>query len=511
MAKMSVDIYSLCDIINNMKVEDVNKTDDVDKFVEKVKYYHEHKDEIKHQKRKEEYLTNQREYGEFLENNTYVGKILKENGYQIFDIRQAQEDFRKVMKLDKINEIAGVYHTTKFKKDMPVKTEHIERITKANYWNAFYEPIWENLSDSEKIKSLEWMFEDINEKYNLGIKQIDYFIPNDLDTLDMIPEKDLPNTGGAFVNSEDNVEKILFLNLDFLSEPLSFFKMPATLAHELMHARQKKYVSNFNYENPRDFYTLSQTEFGKISFFELSLQYKLNDATEFALYRVCQSEKTAELMALKTISKFKKLNEQKFGKNKLIDKSIDASFNVLKNDILFEDTAKTGKKNHKRFEQTLGIVTNEQVVLHGQSENLLKLIILKNFYDFEKQALVYSQECTKKEIYSLKEDFKNNKIGFDEFNKKSSDLKDEYDRLTFEIYDDEEKLSFIKSTFISTLKNGKLPEDFDEKKEFAVLNLIEEPKKEYSLPKWLHEDEDKKSKHINSQKKKYEKLFENIK
>ena len=41
---------------------------------------------------------------------------------------------------------------------------------------------------------------------------------------------------------------------------------------------------------------------------------------------------------------------------------------------------------------------------------------------------------------------------------------------------------------METLEKGKLPNSFDIKK-FDVLNILEEPKSEYSLPEWLREDE----------------------
>ena len=485
------------------------KSEEKDEMLERLKDYDKNKDQIKHEKRKKEFLQEQREYGKFWEENTYVGKVLKDNDFQIFDVNQAQEDFRKVMGLDKITEIAGVYITTKFKKDMPVRTEHIERITKANYWNAFYQPIWENLSDADKIKALEWMFEVINEKYHLGIRQLDFFVPN-YDDVEIVIERDLEYTKGLY----DNVRNKLFINLDYLSKPLAYFEMPLTLAHEFMHARQHNYIKNYNFKNPVDFYTLSQTELGDIGFLGLTLEYKLDSATEYALYRICQSEKAAELMGLKTINKIKRLNQEKFGKNRLIDNRINAGFDNIKQEMLFEDTEKRGKDKHKRFVDSHGLLTNEEIILHGQSENLLKLIILKNFYESEKEALLYSQKETREQIDELIKKFNNDFSTYEEFwnvyGEKRQALDDEVDRLENCINEDDEKLGYIKSTFLLTLKYGKLPENFDEKTEFAPLNLIDEPKKLYSLPRWLHEDEDKNRKHLNSQKKKYEKVYEHF-
>ena len=219
-------------------------------------------------------------------------------------------------------------------------------------------------------------------------------------------------------------------------------------------------------------------------------------------------------MGLKTINRIKRLNQEKFGKNRLIDNRINAGFDNIKQEMLFEDTEKRGKDKHKRFVDSAGLLTNEEIILHGQSENLLKLIILKNFYESEKEALLYSQKETREQIDELIKKFNNDFSTYEEFwnvyGEKRQALDDEVDRLENCINEDDEKLGYIKSTFLLTLKYGKLPENFDEKTEFAPLNLIDEPKKLYSLPRWLHEDEDKNRKHLNSQKKKYEKVYEHF-
>ena len=424
-----------------------------------------------HQERHQVYLEEQKTFGEFLEKNTFAGKVLKENGYQIFDVHQAQEDFRKVMGLDGITEIAGTYTTTKFENDMPIKTKHTKKITKSNFWNAFYEPIWKNLTVSEKIRSLEWMFERINQKYDLGIKRINYIIDNQMIDA-VILENDWKNLKGAY----NNKQNLLFLNLDFLlKSEISYFSVPLTLVHELMHARQHKYIKDFDFNRPKDFYTLSQTDRAKIPTLDLRFLYHLDYSTVYALYRTSKSEKAAELMGLKTINKILKLNQKDFEPNELIDRSINSTYKIIKNGILFGNLEIEKIENKKKIKPTEGIVLNEKAVLRGQSENLLKLVILKNYYEDKLDVI---EQLNEQEISS---------------------------KIKKQISSYKKKLRMIKSTFMSTLKKGHLPEKFNAKKEFAVLNLIEEPEKVYSLPRWLQKDEDEKREHIESEKKKFEK------
>ena len=427
-----------------------------EEFLEKLKYYDEHKSEIERKKRKADYLKELERVGKYFEKNYLAGKILAENGYQIFDLKQADDDFRKVMKLDEIQEIAGVYEIVKSGKKVP----NIVPITKSHFYNAFYEPIWKNLAMSERLKAIEWMFESINESHNLGIKSISYFPRN----------TELLNANGYF-NTEDFS---LFFNIsDIMKEKFNSFEIASTMAHELMHARQAKLVKNFDYDNKYvDMYTLSQTDLGHFDFNLLSLEFgfdKLDYATKFALYRVCKSEKTAELQALKTMRKYHKLNEQKFGKNK----SIDSALERFTKRMLFTKTQTFTENGKKHFYATDGIVTNEQKVLKGQAENLLKIIMLKNLYEYSLQDCDLTNEMTELEKTHSKEEL--DKL-IEDVNKESELLK--------------EKISLCKAAFIDTIELGKLPEYFTEK-EFEPLQIIDEPKLDWSLPKWLRKAEEK--------------------
>lgn len=434
----------------------MNEKETSEEMIEKLKYYHEHKDEIERKKRIEDYLKEQTRVGKYFEKNYKAGRILAENGYQIFDLNQANQDFRKVLKLDEITEIAGIYDTIKRGKRVP----NIVPITKSNFYNAFYQPIWENLTLQERLKSIEWMFESICQSKNINIKCVSYF-PSEISYL---------NANGYF----NNKDFTLFFNVNDVMKPkYSAFDIVSTMAHELMHARQAKYVKDLDYDNKYlDFYTLSQTELGHFDISILGLELGLNKidyATRFALYRVCRSEKTAELEALKTMRKYQKLNEAKFGKNK----SVNMSLAQYTKRMLFgsKKTYKDKKDGKTHFYATDGLLANERKVLNGQHENLLKIIMLMNLYSIEIANLDLTdskQELEK--VYSKQE--------LEELMKNA----EEETKLA------EEKIALCKAAFLDTLELGKLPEYFTEK-EFEPLQIIDEPKSEWSLPKWLRCEE----------------------
>ena len=431
------------------------------------------------EKRKTEYERNQSDFGEVLLNNTYAGRVLKTNGIQIFDMHQANEDFRKIMKLDSINEIAAVYYSHTVDDEFNWhKKEHIVSITKANYWNAFYLPIWTNLKVNERLRVLEWMFESENESRNLGIKQLSYF--------PMIEDADLANEKiNGFFSKELN---IIYLNLQDIDNGYACFNYLGTLAHELMHARQFQFAKSYNSNKKADYYTLSQS---KLSFYDidfLKLEYGFDWVVSYALYRTKESEKAADLAALKTIKKFIDINEKQFG----IDFNERESFRYRKNELFF-NLPEHPKSISSIAEQSY--LSTEKIVLKNQSEFLSKLLLLKMFC--EEQVDLYDDSINsindKKD--KIKSAYKNGKIDKEEYTKTKKSLEDDLAFYDGKVKSYSEKLAKIKYAFLDTLKEGKISEDFD-KSMFDEIKLDDKPQKEYLLPKWLREDEEKFNKQI---------------
>lgn len=432
--------------------------------------YNRYKKRMK-QVRTEAYYKEQEKLGKILLKKTYAGKVLKNNGYKIYNINEANETFRRVMKLDEITEIPGIYFVTEKDESGKVQlVEKIKKITKDNYWNGFYYPIWKNLNDSEKIKCLEWMFEKENKSKQLGIKKISYF-----------PEEEeyVGYANGYYMGHKDT----LYLSLDSLDKSYSNVFIPHVLAHELMHARQKQYVKDYSLGDSADFYTLSQTRFGHTDENELIVDYKLDYATQYALYRVNLSEKAAELHGLKMVKKFIEMNQKEFG----VDVKNLKDFLYFKNMFLFQKTKRL--KDSEKFDSTNGILTNEDVVLNGQSENLLKLMMLREYYQFENETFKNAKKVADMEIDKANKQYSRGEITYDELMKKLEEYLSDTERYKSYLSENEEKLSMIKATFFETLKEGKLSTSFDEKEEFKPLHLIDEEAKEFSLPKWLKTDE----------------------
>ena len=407
---------------------------------------------------------------QLIKESTWAGQFLCDKGYEIFDLNQANDDFRKLMGLDNITEINGVYST-----EINGRTESkIVSITKSNFYNAFYEPIWENITDAEKIKALEWMFEEINEKYHFGIKEISYFTK--FDSVD-----DYRVQLGAY-NKAGNT---LYLSLNRLNHPFSPYLICETLAHELTHARQNQFAKQMDKSKKYTFAEVSQSDLGHFDNTDLGLELRLDEAISYALYKVSQSEKSAELNGLKYVKKYIDLNEKTFGKNE----EVTDKYEKFKHMILTYGTSKyTDSFQKDHYTVTTGILTNEKVILKGQSETLLKLIMLRNFYEI-KIAECYSQkEELKKQILSIRKDFIRDKVTQNDWAEKTNKLQQKLENVACEIKKAKKDVHDIKAIFMETLEKGKLPDSFDIKN-FDVLNILEEPKSEYSLPEWLREDE----------------------
>src|SRR5574344_1695241 len=143
----------------------------------------------------EEYCNYLSRYANFLEKHLTSAKMLVKNGYEIFDLNQANQDFRKMMKLDETN----TFDVEFFDKNTSQKLT----ITRNNFWNGFYKPIWKKLDLQKRMLVCEWLFDSINGQYNLGVKSVSY-IPVDVD------DRDFLNCDGYMSDSCKN--KSIFIN-----------------------------------------------------------------------------------------------------------------------------------------------------------------------------------------------------------------------------------------------------------------------------------------------------------
>ena len=279
-----------------------------------------------------------------------------------------------------------------------------------------------------------------------------------------------------------------------------------TLAHELTHARQQQIAVDMDLTQKHTFEELAQTDLGNFDYFMLGIELSLDEATSFALYRVSQTEKMAEINALKYLKRYIDINKKTFGGNSEITKK----FEQLKHQILFSGTKKYKEDGKEHFVGTHGILTNEQVVLKGQSENLLKLIMLKNFYTNKILEFNNKKELLNNQINFLQSAFEENIITQEELDKNREKIEEKIKMFNYEISEAKDDIKYIKSVFMDTLENGALPKYFD-KHDFDVLNILDAPKSQFSLPKWLRKDEIKYNKNKAEEAKKAKETSKNEK
>src|SRR5574344_1470785 len=406
----------------------------------------------------EEYNKQLEKFGKYLENMTLAGSILKKNGYQIFDVNQASQDFRKVMKLDEINSFSVKYCAVQDGK-RAYKTLEINR---QNYWNAFYETIWNKLDIQKKLLATEWLFEAIVKQYDINTRGLRYF----------------PRTREEFNNcgySSCDKRPIVFFNID-----LTFFKQYDVYAtinvivHELEHIKQQMYISAVGSQKNNDFYTkyLENIYYYGI----LSDQGLLNlDREKQCQYYFCLPyEKSAELQSFKRILKYKELNEQKFGKNETINKNVDKYIS----EGLFDKGHREKPKNGKYYYYPAsGIIYNERHTFNGHADVPMKIFMLRNL----NSGLYFDADANLEQRKSELEKVKQNKTASqDELSKALHGVKEAKDR-KIEIFNKDQK---YKKAFNYFLKYNKLPKDFD-KKEFDMLGI--DDSKTVELPRYLKE------------------------
>lgn len=419
---------------------------------------------------RKEYFDDQVAYGEFMQKNLFAGKMLKDNGIAIFDTNQANKNFRNLLGLDNIAEIAGVYETL----EEGEKVQKIESIRKDNFYNAFHMPIWKNLSVAEKVKSLEWMFETICEKHNIGLKHITY-IPtaDDKDNFEALY--------GVFrysVDDEEYFEPYLFVNINKIEKNGPGLYI-TTLAHELMHARQYNYRNNLrNLDNLYKLYL--EYEFINNYFDKKSL--KLDSATRFALYKTCQVEKDAELQGLKYFIKYTKYNREKFGLN--VEDKIELE-NII-DDALFDYGGTKKRGNKTVFDYSDGIVANEEIVLKGQSSNLLKLSLFMNMLSMDIEDYTYAIADYKMLIAGAKAGVFNKEITKEQAKEKIVRYTKDLKTCQAEKTALNQKIKLAKAAFMEILEKGKLPEYFPESN-FELIG-IKETDNQPQLPKWLEQN-----------------------
>ncbi len=418
------------------------------------------------------------EFGNLILENTVVGKTLEHFGYKIYNLETANKNFRDILGLDDIKDIQVVF---------PLEDENgelvdtFELISKENYWNAFYEPIWCKIRDVEKVRALEWLFEDFKYKYNLDVNLT--YIPHAKSSVKSEvcgSSFSVARTKKGKKGQEDIVtlKNYIYINLDDIHSDLPY-DIVDTIIHELTHARQKKFSKTIQKDKKNNYYTLSQSREFNYTKFDYS-EMLITEGDKYALYRNSESEKNAELQGLKYLLKFKNMNEKKYGKNLLIDKHLEE----YKHDLFVN-----------KYEPNYGILLNHIKNFKGQTDVLMKLMMLKVYYTQQKEKLLQQMTNLLWDIDTEKEKLGSNgrenmliKQNIQNIEDKRNDIKNQYQEVS-------KKILNISKVFEETMAKGKLPNGFS-KQEFDVLNIKEEDNK-YYLPKKLRDDEIKYTEEIN--------------
>ena len=443
-------------------------------------------EDLLRQIRKDAYNKNMAEYFEYIKTRTFVGQVLVENGYDIFDVNQAEHDFRKIMGLDKITEIAGVYYSNQIDSDGAKETkQNIISIGKGNFWQAFYSPIWKNLTPAEKIKSLEWMMESINQQYDLNLKPMQY-----------IPEFGDDSSLIGFYSIDKNR---IYINLNFVLSMESAYEGIVAIGHETTHARQHKNIPYLKDGQKTDVYTLalSQQIFNKSNFSVKGASEEDN----YALYRISPLEKVAELQGIKYMRKYKRLNEQVFGKNT----DVDFEVKLVEQRTLFGIAKARIVNGKEKYGKMFGILANENFVLKGVDKAVIKLLLLqKQTINKRTEAKNELSKCFN-DISVCKKNFANGKISRQQCVKQCAQYQKQADILRQQIFDLEFDLSYYIDVAKKTLQTGSLPEKFDTHR-FDCLNIDDSKNSKYSFPKWLRKEEDDYKKYVKRQNIRFEKM-----
>src|SRR5574344_937430 len=254
-----------------------------------------------------EELKRQKQYGIFLQNNLIAGKILKKNGYKIFNINEANQDFRKIMKLDDIQSFDASY----VKDSKGKQVDKNITISKQNFWNAFYGPIWNNLDLQKKLLSVEWLFNEINQKNGLQMKGITY-LPEDI-ALRNMNGYSAPNNPYIFFSIDNN----LFASGSQLGSV-------GVIAHELEHKKQELYIKKYQNQNVNDLFS----QYLKAKYIEDGVLPEIflflsNDKRKIAYYKCLPDEKDARFQECKTLLKYRALNTKQFGADKKADRLLN--------------------------------------------------------------------------------------------------------------------------------------------------------------------------------------------
>lgn len=223
-------------------------------------------------------------------------------------------------------------------------------ITKNNFYNAYCEKIWPNLTIEQQIQVLYWHFIYKCEEINIT----DYTF--------RIVENDDYITGNDCLGYARENKKCVFLQVDSeIGYSYNYFNYIATIEHEFEHVLQYKVNKTMLRKKGKfNLYELCILEDPNLILFDNG---ELNDA----VYRSNPAEYSAENKAMKQMAKYLRANEQFFG--------------VLKSDrTLFEEVLSESRFRWLKLQKRE--LDREEDFTDEQKENYLKKLKIYQDKDY---------------------------------------------------------------------------------------------------------------------------------
>jgi hypothetical protein len=256
-----------------------------------------------------------------------IAKIIKENGYSYSSPLEANSIYiNNILNVKNNDYLLGTIKTKNYPEGI--------NITPNTFYYAYYEPIWTNLSFAEKVLVIYWNVNYVAKSYGLPKIQL-CIIP-------FKPELLSNSLSGISLNKE----KMIYINPSIIADDYPY-ELITTIAHEMFHLKQFHILEgqNINKDDADKFIEQQElsnlSEFYKITNINLINKFNFNEnilkdlehrkEVEYAIYKTNIVEESAENVGIRTLIRYKKINDKTFGKDKEIDENTNFMLDFMIN------------------------------------------------------------------------------------------------------------------------------------------------------------------------------------
>jgi hypothetical protein len=364
-----------------------------------------------------------------------IAKVIKENGYSYSSPLEANSIYiNNILNVKNYEYLLGTIKTKNYPNGI--------NITPNTFYYAYYEPIWSNLSFAEKVLITYWNINYVAKSYGLPKIQ-----------LCVIPFKPdlLSNT---FSGISLNNEKMIYINPSVLADDYPY-ELITTIAHELYHLKQFHILDsqNINKDDSEKFINQQEqsnlSEFYKIINNNLFYNFDFNSDilknlehrkyVEYAIYKTNIVEESAENVGIRTLIRYKRINDKVFGKDKEIDENTNFMLDFMINSQEYDKDGNI-KPN--------GLYSCQKYVGDSKEINRISYCIYRNdskLIDIINENTSLNNKLSKKGISSTEKQEILSKINKNE--EIANNLQKDY--------------KILESNFINLLKNKKEKRNFD--------------------------------------------------